>query len=551
MQNISLFLLMWVAAGTTEIPNETVSQAPLSAADAYLDGGRARLVTRVGESPRWGLLEIEVHEAETGLRYPAWLDEHAIVQLAPWAREDARRHLEGLGLERIEPVMESAGLWRVAGIEADGLALSARLRRVGDPALVEVMPDLHLMLRRAQDSAIDVPPDDPRYSGQWFFDKLDMEEAWALSTGAPDVEILVVDNGCDPDHPDLVEKYEMGIDVVDNDFLPAPVESATCVEDADCDNLFGGCEDGLCRYGNEHGTACAGLVAASTDNGIGIAGGCPQCRVRCARLLNDDGAPTPISANVAAFDYAYDQGVAVVSNSWGFNASVSVPFALSTAIQQVYDNGRGGLGALVLFAAGNDNREIAPYELVAVRGVLGIGAVTNFDEVTSFSNSGASVDLVAPTGTLTTDISGDDGAEVGDYTNQFGGTSSACPVAAGVSALVVAAAPELTSEEIVELLVETARPAYYAQPDEYGHDDEYGFGIIDPVTALRTVLGLETGDGDEDAGTIDVEDAGGGDGGTGEEIPPECGCSSGADASPVFALAGLLLAFTRRRRRSR
>ena len=86
-----------------------------------------------------------------------------------------------------------------------------------------------------------------------------------------------------------------------------------------------------------------------------------------------------------------------------------VPDMLRTIIESVVDTGRGGLGALVLFASGNDDRELLDYELEAVRGVITVGATTNFDEATPYSNYGASVDIVAPTGTLSTDITGADG----------------------------------------------------------------------------------------------------------------------------------------------
>ena len=172
---------------------------------------------------------------------------------------------------------------------------------------------------------------------------------------------------------------------------------------------------------------------------------------------------------------------------------------------------------------------------------------------TPFTNSGSSVDLVAPTGTLTTDLSGAVGDDPGDYTSLFGGTSSACPVAAGIAALLVSAAPERTSAELYDLLIETARVAPYATPDVNGHDLVFGYGIIDPVKALKKAMGIvDPGSG---GGGTGGASGGGGEGGLGAEAPGGCACDvGGSDSETPGALiyfAGLALALTRATRARR
>jgi subtilisin family serine protease len=193
------------------------------------------------------------------------------------------------------------------------------------------------------------------------------------------------------------------------------------------------------------------------------------------------GMATPLSDVVEAFNFAKESGAAVVSNSWGFVEHFPVPETVRAAIEDVFDNGRGGKGAVVVFAAGNDNRAIEDDEIQAVRGVLNVGAINQLDDKTFYTNFGPSVDLVAPVGSLTTDIAGADGDDPGDYMTNFNGTSSACPVVAGVAALVASAAGDKTAAEIEEILVRTARRAPYALPDETGHDEVFGYGIVDPV----------------------------------------------------------------------
>jgi MYXO-CTERM domain-containing protein len=261
-----------------------------------------------------------------------------------------------------------------------------------------------------------------------------------------------------------------------------------------------------------------------------------------------NGAALPISKNVQAFQFALDIDAAVVSNSWGFVDPLPVPKELADAINQVFDHGRGGKGAPVVFAVGNDGRTVGTNELLGVRGVLGVGAINNFDESTPFTNSGDVVDIVAPTGTLTTDITGAAGEDPSDYTSLFGGTSSACPVVAGIMGLLVGAAPDKTAQELYDIVIQTTRDAPFAVPDSKGHDPTYGYGIVDPVAALDVALGLSTGAGG----------AGGAGGGKSSSKPaPSDGCScalaNGDSGEPLAALLGISalgVAFARRRRLS-
>jgi subtilisin family serine protease len=419
---------------------------------------------------------------------------------------------------RAESAAWSAGLgiYLVEGRAGeDGLALASRLSQL--PEVAAALPDLYLRRKRAGN--LSIPPDDPRYGGQWYLKRVQIERAWKISAGDPATTIVVVDDGCDLDHPDLRDALLEGFDANGDDDDPSYSPRMS---------------------GNEHGTACAGIVAATGDNGIGIAGVCPRCTVRCVKLFDDSHSLVPISADIAAFDFAYDTGASVVTNSWGFAEPGPVPSLLRAAIERVIDGGRQGLGAVVVFAAGNENREVAADEIAAIRGVINVGAINNFDEAAPFSNFGESLTLTAPTGSLTTDISGPDGADPGDYTKLFGGTSSAAPVVAGVAALLLSASPESSAAEINQVLVATARAAPYAEPDPLGHDPLYGWGIVDPEAALRSLLDLP-----EDEPDADVDAGETGDSGTANEDASGGGCAVGRAARPsdgLGLLVGILLA---------
>jgi subtilisin family serine protease len=466
----------------------------------------------------------------TGVReFHARIDAQAIVQLTEDARPDAIWQSAGLRVVRV--LSSAARIYLVTGAaREDGLQIAQRLAQFS--GVLEAIPDLHLMRQR---HSISLPPNDPRYGGQWYLRKTNIADAWQYTTGTRDTTIVVVDDGCDMKHPELTANLLGGLDVVDSD------------DDASF-------EPGL--RGNSHGTQCAGLIAAQADNGIGIAGSCPECTLRCVRLLNNRNKPVPLSADVQAFDYALTTGASVVSNSWGFSEAMPAPAPLRNLLVQLYHEGRDGRGTLVLFAAGNENRLLEDDELAAVEGVIAVGAINNFDEATSFSNYGASLFLTAPTGTITTDISGSDGDDPGDYTELFGGTSSACPVAAGVAALLMSAKPELSASEVHDLLGSTTREAPYAEPNADGHDDIYGFGIINPARAIRSALGIPEPE-IVDAGAPDSGKAAGAAGGDAEHhTSGGSGCNAVAGASQelrggAWFVAALLAWVVRRRPSSR
>lgn len=484
-----------------------------SASNVLFDGRQPVPFERVDDAGRirWGGAE-------------AYVDEHALV----WA--DGATDLPALAthdVRYVAQVSRALGVHRVRSTrpDEDGLALAQRLVRAGVSARA-IVPDLRLPQTRHD---ITVPPDDPRYPGQWFYERIGIEDAWQLQDGDPSVEIVVVDNGCDEAHPDLVANLLPGRDVVDGDDTP---------------------EFEAGRPGNEHGTACAGLVAAATDNGLGVAGSCPECSVRCVRLLTDDPRGTPLSANIEAFQFALDVGADVVSNSWGFRDPIAVPPMLEAILLEVMREGRGGLGGVVVFAIGNESREVGPHELQAVEGVIAVGGTNNFDEAVQFSNEGDAVDLVAPTGTSTTDVTGADGAHESDYTSLFGGTSSSCPIVAGVAGLLLADDDTLTGAEVGEILRETAVQSFFATPDEDGHDDVYGHGVVDPLAALLRVRGVEptpdAGPTEEDAGSM--PDAGSPDAGAAPMEDGGCGCRATRSGPAALGLVALVL-FARRRHR--
>lgn len=470
-----------------------------------------------------------------GRSFDALIDDRVLVRLAPEASSEVLREL---GLEPVRLVSPSLGIWAARDPGgADALSTVERLAR--DPgaraALRTVEPNYHLW---HQITDFPTPPNDPRYPSQWYLERIDVEAAWAIEAGSAETTVVVIDNGCDLDHPDLVSQLDPGRDVVRETDEPTYEPNVR---------------------GNNHGTACAGIVGAAGNNHEGIVGVCPGCRLRCVQLLSGAGGFVSLQDDLDAFEFARSVGAAVVSNSWSFSAGAAVPQLLREALLDLMANGRDGRGTVVVFAVGNENREVNALEISNVEYVVGVGATTLFDEATAFSNRGRAVDLVAPAGTFTTDIAGPDGDDPGDYTNSFGGTSSACPVVAGVAGLLASARPDAHARELEAALLATVRPAPYAVPDETGWDPLYGYGIVNPAGALRRVLGLpepsdggveprpDGGDG-PDAQDAPSTDAGfAADSGAEPGPEPDSGCSATGLAPSAWLL--LLLAPALRRRR--
>lgn len=154
---------------------------------------------------------------------------------------------------------------------------------------------------------------------------------------------------------------------------------------------------------------------------------------------------------------------------------------------------RDSKGALVVFAAGNDDREILDDEVEALPDVLCVSAVDSYGRWTNYTNRGATIDVSAPSATVTLSVNG------GTMVN-FGGTSAAAPVVSGLAAWIASVAPELTAAELMELLVSTAVQSPRITPDENGFHEIFGWGIVSPHAILERLFPPADPDAGPDAG---------------------------------------------------
>ena len=356
------------------------------------------------------------------------------------------------------------------------------------PGVSWIEPDLVVPVR------LRAVPDDPLFPEQWALGgavdaAMNLPLAWDTArgtdpSGAP-VVVAVVDDGFDLTHPDLVANlaaigYDLSGDPPDNDPRYGP--------------------------GDTHGTETAGVVAARGFNALGVSGVCPECGILPIRLVGNGGPAdlfTSGSAIAAAFVWAVDHGAAVINNSWGppdgnfFDPFHPVelfrePQVVAEALRYAATAGRGGLGTLVVWSAGNGG-ELATYDRFASDPrVIAVGSVDALGHLAYYSDYGPTVKVVAPSsgdstepGIWTTDIVGSDGVSADDTTDDFGGTSAAAAMVSGVAALVVSRYPQLTAPQVTEALFASAFPIDAARsPYRNGVSRLYGYGRVDPARAL-------------------------------------------------------------------
>ena len=289
---------------------------------------------------------------------------------------------------------------------------------------------------------------------------MDTDQAWDLQRGTASTITLVMDDGCQTNHPDL--NWLDG-----RDFTTGAAN---------------GTGDGSHSTSCErHGTSVAGCVAERIDNGLGSVGTAPDSRVIVAKIADIDGGTCSNS-----FD-AYSPTWVVNALNWGRNygarvSNASFGVGQDDAIEAMYTNTY--LSGVVHFAsAGNGGSDGVGDPNVgfpsSAPNVISVAALQPNGTLTSFSNYGNGLDLCAPgTAVYSTDRTGSGGYTSGDYV-WFGGTSAASPVAAGVAALFFSQHPFATASQCVSAIFNSCDDLGAA-----GTDFTYARGFINAFGAL-------------------------------------------------------------------
>jgi subtilisin family serine protease len=285
-------------------------------------------------------------------------------------------------------------------------------------------------------------PNDAVIGQQWALRNIHAFEAWDITTGS-DVTIAVLDTGVSRSHPDLKGKLLPGYDFANDDGDPSDDEG--------------------------HGTYTAGVAAANSDNGSGIAGICWGCKILPIKVLNFRGQGD--DADIAAgIRYAVDSGARIVSMSLGGPDDTQV---IRDAVAYARDH-----NVLLIAASGNGHADgNKPNFPAAYPGVLAVSATGPGDTVTGFSTTGEYVDIAAPgVGVWSTLWDGDAGNTYG----AANGTSAACPHVAGAAALLLSMRPDLSADQMAEILQATAD-----DQGPPGRDSDQGYGRLNVLRAVQ------------------------------------------------------------------
>jgi subtilisin family serine protease len=330
-------------------------------------------------------------------------------------------------------------------------------------------------------------PDDLFLLYQWYVDDLSFADirlqfAWDVERGDSAVTIAILDTGVDGGHPDLAAKMwrndaeiaANGIDDDGNGFIDDVKGWDFGVGDNDPDPQAtidtSGVDVGF------HGTFCAGIAAAATNNGDGIAGASWESRILPLKISEPDGAITT-EAIGGAFLYALDQGASIISMSFGAHADTGAASGEVPAFFESLVDLATAQGTLCVASAGNESDSIMVYP-AAIDDVLAVGASDFNNERASFSNWGPWVDIAAPGSLMWSTICRNYTFNTVNqllYILAFGwdsvnpymygdGTSFAAPLVAGVAGLVRARHPSLTPAQIRQHLVTTGDAIAYDLP---------------------------------------------------------------------------------------
>jgi subtilisin family serine protease len=304
-----------------------------------------------------------------------------------------------------------------------------------DPQVIRVEPNT--IFTKQELVRKKLPNDEFFKDYQWNLSQISALEGWRISEGRKDLVIAVLDTGIDTQHQDLADKIVDGYNAID--------------DTSNVDDEHG------------HGTHVAGIASAITNNLSGIAGLSWQNRIMPVKVLNHEGEGGLYEV-INGIYWATDHGADVINLSLGDEEHSDL---LYEAVRYAYEH-----DVVLVAASGNDNVDVPMYP-AAYPEVLAVAAVNHLNEKTSFSNYGDYIDVTAP------------GEHIpGTFTNNqyvfMSGTSMAAPHVTGLVALIRSRYPDLSNQEVMDLIRQTADDLGEPGPDPY-----YGYGLINVYRALN------------------------------------------------------------------
>lgn len=311
-------------------------------------------------------------------------------------------------------------------------------------------------------------PNDPSYASQYHHPLMQNHLAWDIGQGAG-IIVAVTDDGVDIDHVDLTTNIWVnpgeiagnGLDDDGNGFIDD-------VNGWDFSSNDNNPRPQAGAVSTTHGTHVAGIVAARTNNALGVAGTAGQATIMPVRFYGSGSWTSTVIFN--SYKYAADNGAKIINTSYNVDGFVNDPTFLA-AVNYVYDR-----GVLHFNSAGNNGQLNPPRQ--AFDQLLFVANTTSTDVRSSTSNYGWGIDVAAPGSSILSTLP----------SNTYGsasGTSMATPNAAGAAAVLWAANPTWTREQVVAKLLGTADNIDAQNPTIVGL---LGTGRVNTYRALTETL---------------------------------------------------------------
>ncbi|MEJ8802479.1 S8 family serine peptidase [Pontibacter sp. H249] len=316
----------------------------------------------------------------------------------------------------------------------------------------------------------DRSPNDPSFKDghQYAMNKIQAVEAFGIHTGTTKTLLAIVDDAVLSSHPDLTANIDLAksYDVADKDNNTHPPSSG--VNKAN-QNVF------------SHGTHCAGIAGAVTNNSVGIAAVSNNLVSVIGVKCTSDNTPNTrsIERGTEGVIHAINQGARVISMSYGGAGA-------SQTVQNIINEGTAN-GIVFIAAAGNDNIETKHYP-AAYDNVIAVASTDANDLKSSFSNYGTWVDISAPGSGILSTVTGADGSS-GAYIS-YNGTSMSTPMVAGMVALMLSENPNLTPQAVTQILKSTADPLESVQGQSAALAGKLGAGRINAYKAIQAIKGI-------------------------------------------------------------
>ena len=307
-------------------------------------------------------------------------------------------------------------------------------------------------------------PNDPQHSAQWNLATIQAEQAWNISTGNTNVVVAVTDDAIEISHPDLISNIWTNLNEIPNNGLDDDnngyIDDINGWDAADNDN-----NPAPLNALNYHGTHVSGIVAASTNNSVGISAIGFNIKLMAVKI-----GTSPSGALIGAYsglDYVISTGNAQIINmSWG-GSSYSITY------QNLF-NAANNANIVCVAAAGNSDSQIPMYP-ASYNHVISVGSTTISDQKSGFSNYGNTIDVMAPGSNILSTLTN----------NGYGiksGTSMASPLVAGLCGLLLSHSPSLTPAQ-VETCIENTCDDISSQNASY--NGLLGAGRINALQALQ------------------------------------------------------------------